>query len=330
MKKTIVLALAAQLFVSFGQATEHGDGFLYPIQQENIDHHIRDSSEFLLPSFLPSASQVFESYQTYTDQRSQIEPETASVLIPNGSILNFASHDFAGEFIRFASDIANDVQNPLGLSHTGIAIVEYPNIIRAMLSRKLTNNPPCTYKFQESAIQAMLDSLSDDDGQTQQVFCLEASGTASQVLHGIFPHVRLVQLNKLVKEYDGNIYVRQLYNSASATNTRAFIESHLGRPYEGPMTFAELFWATAGLNDTENTERVFCSELVALFCKNYLGIQIANASNIIPESFGYGAGEDDLLNTYASREIPLKLKYDFEHTLSGTCCPNLICSCMLL
>jgi hypothetical protein len=159
-----------------------------------------------------------------------------------------------------------------------------------------------------------------DDNAVLVPFCLEANGTAGQVLTGIRPHVQIRALHPVVDGYDGNVYVRKLFAGLELEKTREFMMAHLGRPYEGFRTFLDLARAPISANLVEDTSRLFCSEMAALLYRTYCGIDIPNVSNVIPESLGSGAGRYDLLQLIADVEIPLKLQYVFPSTDPDCCC----------
>jgi hypothetical protein len=75
-----------------------------------------------------------------------------------------------------------------------------------------------------------------------------------------------------------------------------------------------------GGNREERIEKVFCSELAAVFYRDVIRNfyptttffnerldLYRNVSNIIPEQFGSGAGLSDLLRGVAEPELPLKI-----------------------
>jgi hypothetical protein len=268
-------------------------------------------------SLLPSLS--------YTDSNT--------VRISNGSVLNFAAGDAVGSFIRFASS-ANDVPNPLCISHSGLVVNDDPRVVYEILNGLRSGSMMGDYQPQPAALDLMLRNLrarysnllgfpgSVDAASLAVVpFCLQANGTPTQVLTGITPHVQIEDLYSAVEIYNGNVFVRPLCKPVPLESTRAFLKAHIGRPYEGFLTFADLLRAPMAANKTEDIKRLFCSELVALFYRTYCGLSISNVSNVIPESFGSGAGEYDLLRSIASREIPLKLRHNFSTPdPDGYCC----------
>ena len=156
-------------------------------------------------------------------------------------------------------------------------------------------------------------------------FVMEADGSVSEVLSLTLPHVHIHTLSNRLQEYDGNIFIRTLYNPIAEQYSNSFIDKYLGTSYEMPNTMSDLLLSPLAKNKTENTENLFCSELAALFYKGYQDYQCENgingikiidndilANNVTPELLSSGAGEKyDLLYNYATADIPLKISYNF-------------------
>ena len=154
---------------------------------------------------------------------------------------------------------------------------------------------------------------------------MESDGSVSEVLSLTLPHVHIHTLSNRLQEYDGNIFIRTLYNPIAEQYSNSFIDKYLGTSYEMPNTMSDLLLSPLAKNKTENTENLFCSELAALFYKGYQdyqgenginGIKIIDndilANNVTPELLSSGAGEKyDLLYNYATADIPLKISYNF-------------------
>lgn len=232
------------------------------------------------------------------------------VNIPNGSVINFASDGPIGAAIRAASAM-NEVGNPHGLTHTGLAVNENPINVLEIVEKNLGS------KKRNPIIKELNKYFSDvfasnsSDRSFMAPFCLESDGSVGEVLRGILPHAHIHALTKTVLKYDGNVYVRQLTHGVHRDVTRAFMIDYLGRDYESLWTLQELTRSVQGLNEDERTENLFCSELVALFYKK-AGIinPDENVSNVIPEYFSEYAGKYDLLNGYAGPSIQLKYSFD--------------------
>ncbi len=239
-----------------------------------------------------------------------------NVDISNGAVLNFASNGAIGNTIRSATSV-NQTPNDLGLTHTGIAIVDEVMYVYDLANDILRTGDESVEKYAKYAIDRIGDEFSEiidnEDTTFVGVFALESNGSASQVLQGIFPHVQISPLRSVVKEYDGNVYFRNLHNPLSASFTRVFLEKNIFRSYE--IYPAELLKATKGLNSEEKTEYVFCSELAALVYEQAEVIEPTNVSNVLPEHFCHLAMRDDILRGFAYNDVPLK--YTFNATRAG-------------
>ncbi|MDR1476465.1 MAG: hypothetical protein LBI20_04105 [Holosporales bacterium] len=338
MKNLIVSFLTKSLAIFclsiFLCKADDGVSVAYIIGSEDIDpvlgqrwYNINSS----LPEATPIDSLLFSS--TYTDSRV--------VMIPNGSVLNFAASGVCGTGIRIASTM-NRVPNPLFLSHSGLVINDNPAAIYGILCG-LRDESESTisrdYQPQRAALDLMISNLTSEfnhvlgfaDGGSDYVasFCLEANGSVAQVCRGILPHVQIRSLPTVVHEYRGNVFVRPLFISATTTSTQDFLRENIGRPYEGVGTIKEMVLASSGANSQEETRRVFCSELVSLFHRNCGNLRIDNVSNVIPERLGFGAEEYDLLRSIAREEIPLKLLYNFG-SIEEVCCCSKGKGCLML
>ncbi|MDR1234217.1 MAG: hypothetical protein LBJ92_03685 [Holosporales bacterium] len=258
--------------------------------------------------------------QMYTDDIRELE-----VRLHDGDMLNFAAAGIQGNVIRFASEL-NDIPNPLGLAHSGLVVVATPREISGVIDY-LSNpaNYDLDYRPQPEALMLMRESLRGYHSNTLIPFCLEASGTAGQVLQGINPHVQITPLEQVIRDYDGNVYVRQLRVQVPHCKMIDFIKCNLVRPYEGLNSFTELAKSTLKLNQTEDTRKVFCSELAALFYRQAIGLNIKCVSDVIPEEFGSGAGIHDILRGKAGAEIALKQKFVYhDEDPDQNCCPCLL------
>ena len=246
------------------------------------------------------------------------QSQVKSIDIPNGSMLNFSSKGVIGATIRTASDL-NDIPNLLGVTHSGVVINEDPKIlfenILAITESHETKGKKCLLSEKES--KAMIDEIKEIYGsiinatyyvQTFYPFSLESDGSAGEVLRGIPPHVHFHDLGKRLLDYDGSVHVRPLIKGVDLRKTRAFYNANLGRDYESVFALGELLKSPMGLNRVENTKRVFCSELAALFYRD-CGLIPAdvNVSNVIPEQLSSYALMGDLLHGVANIDIALKI-----------------------
>lgn len=254
-----------------------------------------------------------------------------SVIIPNGSMLNFASSGGVGKTIRAASAM-NEVPNPLGLTHSGVTVNEDP----AVVHRIVLNLTPRSDNVIESEVsyeegKAMLDELEEvhhdliaatHAPEILAPFSVESDGSAGEVLSGVKPHVHLHDLGLRVQQYEGNVYLRPLSVMLTADYTQKFLVDYLGKPYESVTALGELINSVNDGNTTEGKDKLFCSELAGYFYKGCgLISEDSLASNMIPEEFSSHAGEHDLLAGHAGEDIPLKEAYKFGNSdLDGSSC----------
>lgn len=254
------------------------------------------------------------------------------LVVPNGSMLNFASGGLIGNTIRAASAM-NRVKNPLGLTHSGIVFNDNPkrlfDFVNSVVERTTTDGQVW---MDTDAGYAILNELSDvyqsEVAATHlgtasvHPFVMESDGSAGEVLRGIMPHVHLHAFSKRIEDYDGNLYFRALNKPVSGDYSEKFVKEFLGKPYESVTNLSELLVSIVHGNKVECPERVFCSELAGYFYKGAGLISDGmNASNMIPEYFGSPAGRHDLLRKVAGKDVPLKVIYDFsEDDLNGSSC----------
>jgi hypothetical protein len=238
------------------------------------------------------------------------------VMITNGSALNYAARGLIGGAIRKLS-CANQVPNPLGLSHSGFVINEDPFYLLTMIGHSMQEVGTMVTRDEGVPMiadieRAYYDALSSTRSHNKIMlpFVVEADGSASEVVRGVLPHVRVRPLQNRLTDYDGNIYIRPVHRSIDQPISRAFLEKHLGRQYETLSTAMELIGSVININTKPNEERTFCSELVTMFYKD-AGIIPGNvlANNIIPEELSSWAGVHDILSSRAMDDIPLKIKF---------------------
>lgn len=143
---------------------------------------------------------------------------------------------------------------------------------------------------------------------------MEATGSVSEVLSGVFPYVHIHAFSKSILEYKGNVYLRQLKTYVPTDQTRGCVKKYIGCPYESLNTLTELFYAVNQANKEEKVKNVFCSELATLFYKEIEVIEhdAILSNNVIPEMLSSGAGENDLLKDKALSDIPLKMSFSVD------------------
>ncbi|MDR1333775.1 MAG: hypothetical protein LBJ71_01000 [Holosporaceae bacterium] len=318
-----------------------------------LDEHLI-SPEFSNNESSPVSSESMASF-AFSDEVIQIVSNPCypdfsyneSFPISNGSIVSFASAEATGDIIRAMSAL-NKIKNPLGLTHSGIAFFENPHTVWDIIysHTRWEKNGESDWSIEKKAGQAMLDEMQAyfknewkvyDDSSKKHLFLLEANGTVEQAKNLIYPHVQIHPFFNSLKNYDGNVYVRPFLMPIPLNFTKVFVEEYVGRSYEALETFSELVKAVNNRNKKENTEKVFCSELAALFYRSTIQAfplspllskekvleKFSNVSNIIPEQFCFSIGKDDVLQGIAGRDISLKYVHDFKE-ITCSCLPFFI------
>ena len=259
-------------------------------------------------------------YRAKKKIEKKLGSETAeTVEITNGSALNFAAKDGAGNIIRVFSRLA-EAPNPNGISHSGFVVnldprEMYHTVLDIMPGGKEHTESSLSAKAGRAILRELEQSHKSVISavkfpEVKASFAIESYGSAGEVLRGIAPHVHIRDLSNRISEYKGNVFVRPLYTSISPEVTMDFMTEYVGRPYENIKTLSELLGSVKHANTEERVENVFCSELVSLFYKKS-GVfsNDITSSNVIPAFLSSGAGDDDLLLTEASDDVPLKLSF---------------------
>ncbi|MDR2723981.1 MAG: hypothetical protein LBB25_02110 [Holosporaceae bacterium] len=260
----------------------------------------------------------------------RIQELGGDVTVRNGDMLNCAANGIVGGVIRKFSD-GNSIPNPLGYSHSALAVLEYPRWVHELILKKTPNEENkgqnCTIpeeagNYMREALELCYGNdirLAGGGKSVLRAFTIEASGTATMVLRGGGPCALLLPFIGWLANYDGSVYQRHVYLNIQSELSRQFYEEHIGRSYEGLGTLSELVRAVKGRNNEENTTRVFCSELAGLFYRRVIETycrgedsfeqmlrRYRNVSNLIPELYCSQLGDRDLLHGIAGPEIVLK------------------------
>ena len=275
------------------------------------------------PCFQDEAAPVKKSKKK-SQRRQELNLNDGSVpkqiKVVSGSTLLYSADGAIGAAIKLACGFSK-VENPNKITHAGIAVVESPrmlhNLILELMPADSKVDPHSELDYDEAIhmLQGLLKNhrsiISSADAAANNVmvpFALEANGSASDVLSGLMPHVYLTDLSQSIRDYKGNVFLRNIKEPVARAYTTEFMREHLGRSYEVPGTLLDLFRSVEGTNRKERTENVFCSELVAMYYKG-AGIVApsVNASNVVPAMLSVRADEYDVLQGKAGEEIPLKL-----------------------
>ncbi len=237
----------------------------------------------------------------------------------NGDTLLFSDTGVIGEAIRGAQSI-NATYNPNGITHSEIVVLDYANTMLEYVKSINFNTKDeeillVNQKAQQQAIEHIesncYDILAMPRDSVLTPFCFGATGTASEVLKGIWPHVHITCLDAQLKEYGGNVYIRNLLEKYYIPQdiTRNYISNNLFRTYETISTLDSLLKATKDGNEeaASDSDRLFCSELVADFYKYACILPSSVVScNVVPEDLSSGAREYDLLSCIAYDDLMLK------------------------
>jgi hypothetical protein len=237
--------------------------------------------------------------------------------IPNCSVVIFSADDVIGDVIRLVQK-GNNIQNPYGITHAGIVIYAQPGNLYSLIQGKM-QTPGTQLNGNLHAGECMLDGIAKvyphvrgvstyDPDEPPQLFIAESVGTVARVLDGIGPCVFISPLETVVKGYNGSVHIRPLLPSVEEEPVLEIILSHLGRRYENLAGILEMFRAVDAHNQTQDTERVYCSEFVALVLQTLSLISPEiNVSNVIPEELSSGAGEGgDVLRGVAGEDVLIK------------------------
>jgi hypothetical protein len=238
-------------------------------------------------------------------------------IIPNGSPVLFGDRGTIGGVVNRAQE-GNDIDNPHGITHCGIAFWTIPSWMFAGISVAMDTLGTELHENQRAGSRMLYDIrncfpevggvLTDDAPKDYSIFCAESDGSAAEVISGIWPHVHIHPLEQTVERYNGDVYYRLLNLPIPIEPLQDLILSHLGQKYESIFGIFSMFRAVRGGNSTQETKRVFCSELVALLFQQLDLIPMAvNVSNVVPEQLSFEAGEGyDILRGIAGRDIQIK------------------------
>jgi hypothetical protein len=125
-------------------------------------------------------------------------------------------------------------------------------------------------------------------------YSFESTGSADEVMKGIFPHVRLTEWDRIIKEYEGTVdyrlFVFDNKDRTAANVVTKYVDLYDHKPYT--KNIFKLFGALFKLNkqtQSEVLEDAFCSELTAQILMD-LGILNQGVSgNYIPSDFASSA-----------------------------------------
>ncbi|MDR3285404.1 MAG: hypothetical protein LBS83_01830 [Holosporales bacterium] len=233
--------------------------------------------------------------------------------ITNGSLLGFSDSTIVGRIIRYLSD-----DQKYGLSHVGMAIVAYPSQILEII-RKASEKGGLSKrdkKYTQAQLKVMYEAYpylenvvngKYPEDEVLDLFCLESSGNAKEVLKVLFPRVQISPMNQIVSGYDGNVCVRVLNEAIPMSELEQEIIKNLGISYEKKVF--QLLNSTSDGNKKEDNSSWFCSELVAFLYKTCGVIEDKNicSNNVIPKDFSTRSNVD-VLRGKATDELWIKIQ----------------------
>ncbi|MDR0631395.1 MAG: hypothetical protein LBF66_02380 [Holosporales bacterium] len=235
--------------------------------------------------------------------RNPLNPSSSSFPIPNGSLLSFCGGGAISTQIRTHTKETNE----WGLSHVGIALVgtaqEMINMAEQTYVRGILQYNPSRKMIK--AMDHMLEHLRTFPLDEPDVFCVHSTGEFG---------VHFRQLSSLLLDYDGQVYLRPLFQPIPLKDMYHVLVNNLGKMYNfAPMDFVR---AINDRNKKTNNITAFCSQLTTTIYQhcNLIPMDI-QPLNVAPAEFGSDC-ENDLLRGYAPGEVVLK----FKPVVSGGCC----------
>lgn len=247
--------------------------------------------------------------KNHQDTLTWLNPSDSRVLVreivvTTGSLLSFEGQGMVSGLIRkFTKD-----PNSLGLSHVGIAIVASANEVLAIIEESARMGGLYFFKDQTEEIKKdMIQTIRNKFHRRMDepsVFCIHSTGHMG---------VHVVPLRVLIDTYEGNIFVRRLFEPIHLHDFLSLLAREIGKRYDfNPNRLARC--ARDG-NKTEQNDKTFCSQLVAILYRD-MGILPPDiqANNVSPAEFD-SRSPNDLLKGYADGEKVLKLLIN-----TGGCC----------
>ena len=288
----------------------HSQGYLEDLrgeysEQKVLRYSVDEERPVALENSVECSNPWYEIYKKKYSKKVGFEvPE--NFVLQNGSALSFSGNGALSDLIRSASKF-NDIPNSLDLSHSELGISESPMFIFDLTKERMKPRMgfPRLSEIEGNKIlnellkyHRPLISLTHDSGEVK-AFSAGEDGC-----------LRICDLQNLILNYDGNIYMRPINEGlVTREQTRRFLTEKLGTPYENLATFSEIRNSFQGKNVTLDSSRMFCSEAVSYFYAHYTDIVLNRLpNNILPENLCSKAGRvGDVLYDYAGKEVPLKI-----------------------
>lgn len=139
-------------------------------------------------------------------------------------------------------------------------------------------------------------------------FCFESTGSASEVLKGEYPHVRLTPWEKVVREYEGTVdyrlFVFQYEGRTSSEWVTNFVEDYNGKSYtKNPLKLLKALFGRNKYSKSPVLKTAFCSELIAQMLMDCRISCSGIAGNYLPRDFSS--------NTQLPLEVGIELTTEF-------------------
>lgn len=191
---------------------------------------------------------------------------------------------------RFSEDCETDRGNYLSVSQSGKiqANNQKYNLVGVAL---FSGQDPVSYTIKSlthsniSHVGMILSDVKDE----KKRYCFESTGSADEVIKGIYPHVRVTPWEEVVENYNGKVSYRLFVFDKGRTSPNQvtnFVEEYDGKSFtKNPLKLFKALFKANEKSNSRSLNTAFCSELTAKMLMD-LGIIEENVpSNYIPKDF---------------------------------------------
>jgi len=121
-------------------------------------------------------------------------------------------------------------------------------------------------------------------------YSFESTGSASEVLHGQYPHVRISEWNKITQNYDGKISYRLFtFEDKERPSPKAvaqFVKEYNNKSYtKNPLKLINALLRRNKTSSTKCLNTTFCSQLTAKMFMDMDLLKKGVPSNYLPKDF---------------------------------------------
>lgn len=121
-------------------------------------------------------------------------------------------------------------------------------------------------------------------------YCFESTGSASEVLKGQYPHVRVTSWNSVVNDYDGKISYRlAVFEDKDRTDSNSvtkFVDGNDRKSYtKNPLKLIKALFRKNKDSQSKISNTFFCSELTAKMLMDLNILKEDIPSNYLPKDF---------------------------------------------